>query len=112
MFRRNLCIQMLQRGVPRDVIAKSLHMSSKTITALKSRNENEMIPPPTAPGRPSLVTDRMMRFMDNNWAADASISDEGMMRLVNQIFHTSLSKTTIAARITSPSLLSSSWILA
>ena len=95
MFRRNLCIQMLQRGVPRDVIAKSLHMSSKTITALKSRNENEMIPPPTAPGRPSLVTDRMMRFMDNNWAADASISDEGMMRLVNQIFHTSLSRTTI-----------------
>ena len=104
MFRRNLCIQMLQRGVPRDVIAKSLHMSSKTITALKSRNENEMIPPPTAPGRPSL--------MDNNWAADASISDEGMMRLVNQIFHTSLSRTTIAARITSPSLRSSSWILA
>ena len=41
---------------------------------------------PDSTGRPSLVTDRTIRFIDNNWVADASISDEDMMRLVNQIF--------------------------
>ena len=75
MFRRNLCIQMLERGVPRNVIAKSLHMSSTTITALKSRNENEMIPPLTARGDPhSSLTGRYGSSTTTGWLTPASLT--------------------------------------
>ena len=41
------------------------------------------------------MTEEMLRFIDANWSADASISDDGMKDMVNEVFGTSLSRTTI-----------------
>ena len=86
---------MLEKGVPRNVIAKSLHMSSTTITALKSRNENEMIPPLTAWGDPhSSLTGWYGSSTTTGRLTPASLTrtwwDEW-----TKFFHTSVSRTTI-----------------
>ena len=82
-FRHDMCQEMIQSGVKRDSICQMLHMSSKTIT--KIRHENPNSPPPRPRGRPPRVTEEMLRFIDANWSADASISDDGMKDMVNEV---------------------------
>ena len=65
-------------------------MSSKTIAQIACGKESTQ-----GRGRPGVVTQEMLHFMDVNWAADASLSDEGMMEMVNNVFGMSISQTTV-----------------
>ena len=85
-------MKMLENKVPRDQIAKLLHMSPKTIKKIRDQGDHFVAP---RTGRPSSVTKEMMSYMETNWAADASITDTGMMEMVNEQFQSSLSRTTV-----------------
>ena len=85
-------MKMLEKKVPRDQIAKLLHMSPKTIKKIRDQGDHFVAP---RTGRPSSVTKEMMSYMETNWAADASITDTGMVEMVNEQFQSSLSRTTV-----------------
>ena len=81
---------MLANKVPCKKISKALKMSSKTIAQIASGKESSQ-----GRGHPGVVTQGMLQFMDVNWATDASLSDEGMMEMANNVFGTSISQTTV-----------------
>lgn len=90
--RVRLAEMMLAKHVPRRQIGSILNMSSKTISAIKN---NEYVSTHRRPGRSSCVSQAMLDFMETNWAADSTISDGSMRELVNEVFGTTISTTTV-----------------
>ena len=87
------CIKMINNRMTYKEIKDFLHISSRRITAL-SRGETIN----HSRGRPSLLTEDMISFIEANSLADARLSDGEITGLLNSKYGTKISVKTVARK--------------
>ena len=84
------CEELIRQGLSERGICSALRMSPNTVTKIRSGDYH-----PRRCGRPSLLSDEHVRFIEANSLADARLTDNEMALMVKNRFDLPVSRPTI-----------------
>ena len=88
--RGKSCEELIRQGLSERGICSALRMSPNTVTKIRSGDYH-----PRRCGRPSLLSDEHVRFIEANSLADARLTDNEMALMVKNRFDLPVSRPTI-----------------